>query len=132
MDAMPRLRSMRGAGSLGGQSPVFARLPLGTLGLRGFAPRLSALHTQKGSHVTCRPAPCVHSNICERSPIVQRPSVFLGTLRTKMVEKRIGGWRAVPRRLAGLVRTAWPRRGLVAEACAQLALVETKLRLFPL
>lgn len=44
----------------------------------------------------------------------------------------IGGWRAAPRRLAGLVRVAWPRRGLVAEACAHLFLVETKLRLFPL
>ncbi|HET9640396.1 MAG TPA: lasso peptide biosynthesis B2 protein [Allosphingosinicella sp.] len=49
-----------------------------------------------------------------------------------MVEKRIGGWRAAPRRLAGLVRTAWPRRGLVAEACVTLVLVETRLRLFPL
>lgn len=49
-----------------------------------------------------------------------------------MVEKMIGGWRAAPRRLAGLARTAWPRRGLVAEACLHLALAETKLRLFPL
>lgn len=44
----------------------------------------------------------------------------------------IGGWRAAPRRLAGLVRTAWPRRGLVAEACLHLALAETRLRLLPL
>ena len=41
----------------------------------------------------------------------------------------IGRWRAAPRRLAGLVRTAWPRRGLVAEACVTLVLVETRLRL---
>ena len=49
-----------------------------------------------------------------------------------MAGKMIGGWRAAPRRLAGLVRTAWPRRGLVAEACLTLLLVETRLRLFPL
>jgi hypothetical protein len=49
-----------------------------------------------------------------------------------MVEKMIGRWRAAPRRLAGLVRTAWPRRGLVAEACVHLLLAETKRRLFPL
>lgn len=49
-----------------------------------------------------------------------------------MVEKRIDGWRAAPRRLAGLVRTAWPKRALVAEACVRLALAETRLRLFPL
>jgi hypothetical protein len=40
--------------------------------------------------------------------------------------------RAAPRRLAGLVRGAWPRRGLVAEACVTLVLVETRLKLFPL
>lgn len=44
----------------------------------------------------------------------------------------IGSWRAAPRRLAGLVRTAWPKRGLVAEACLTLALAETRLKLFPL
>jgi hypothetical protein len=44
----------------------------------------------------------------------------------------IGRWRAAPRRLAGLVRTAWPKRALVAEACVRLALVETRLRLSPL
>ena len=44
----------------------------------------------------------------------------------------IGRWRAAPRRLAGLVRTAWPRRGLVAEACVTLAVAETRLRLSPL
>lgn len=44
----------------------------------------------------------------------------------------IGRWRAAPRRLAGLVRTAWPRRGLVAEACVRLALAEIRLKLFPL
>jgi hypothetical protein len=49
-----------------------------------------------------------------------------------MVKKMIGQWRAAPRRLAGLFRTAWPRRGLVAEACVHLVIVETKLRLFPL
>ncbi|HYW14877.1 MAG TPA: lasso peptide biosynthesis B2 protein [Allosphingosinicella sp.] len=49
-----------------------------------------------------------------------------------MVENRIGRWRAAPRRLAGLVRTAWPKRALVAEACAQLVLAETRLRLVPL
>ncbi len=41
----------------------------------------------------------------------------------------IGRWRAAPRRLAGLVRTAWPRRGLVAEACLTLVVVEARLRL---
>ncbi len=50
----------------------------------------------------------------------------------KMVAKMIGGWRSAPRRLAGLVRTAWPRRGLVAEACVTLLIVETRLRLSPL
>ncbi|HEU0133612.1 MAG TPA: lasso peptide biosynthesis B2 protein, partial [Allosphingosinicella sp.] len=40
-----------------------------------------------------------------------------------------GGWRAAPRRLAGLVRTAWPKRALVAEACWALAIAETRLRL---
>lgn len=44
----------------------------------------------------------------------------------------IGRWRAAPRRLAGLVRVAWPKRGLVAEACLTLALAEARLRLFPL
>ena len=44
----------------------------------------------------------------------------------------IGGWRGAPRRLAGLVRTAWPRRGLAAEASVTLLLVEARLRLFPL
>jgi hypothetical protein len=49
-----------------------------------------------------------------------------------MVEKMIGRWRAAPRRLAGLVLTAWPRRRLVAEACMHLALAEIRLKLFPL
>lgn len=41
-------------------------------------------------------------------------------------------WRAAPRRLAGLVRTAWPRRGLVAEALLRLVAAEARLRLVPL
>ena len=49
-----------------------------------------------------------------------------------MPDRMIGRWRAAPRRLAGIVRGAWPRRGLVAEACVHLALAETRLRLFPL
>ncbi|HYJ81678.1 MAG TPA: lasso peptide biosynthesis B2 protein [Allosphingosinicella sp.] len=43
-----------------------------------------------------------------------------------------GAWRAAPRRLAGLVRRAWPRRGLVAEACVALFVAEARLRLSPL
>jgi Transglutaminase-like superfamily len=77
-------------------------------------------------------SPAIMTDHCEGSPIVRRPNVFWGRRkRTKMVEKMIGRWRA-PRRLAGLVRVAWPRRGLVAEACLHLVLVETRLRLFPL
>jgi hypothetical protein len=49
-----------------------------------------------------------------------------------MAGTMIDRWRAAPRRLAGLVRTAWPRRGLVAEACVSLALAEARLRLLPL
>lgn len=49
-----------------------------------------------------------------------------------MAGKMIGPLRAAPRRLVGLVRTAWPRRGLVAEACLHLFLAETRLRLFSL
>ena len=49
-----------------------------------------------------------------------------------MVDGKIGRWRAAPRRLAGLVRTVWPRRALVAEACLALALAEARLKLFPL
>ncbi|MEA3011122.1 MAG: hypothetical protein QOJ91_2814 [Sphingomonadales bacterium] len=45
---------------------------------------------------------------------------------------KIGGWRAAPRRLAALLRSAWPRRGLVAEACLNLLAAEARLRLFPL
>jgi hypothetical protein len=45
---------------------------------------------------------------------------------------RIGWWRAAPRRLAGLVRSAWPRRGVVAEACLGLFAAEARLRLLPL
>lgn len=44
----------------------------------------------------------------------------------------IGRWRAAPRRLAGLLRTAWPKRGLVAEACLSLIAAEARLRLLPL
>lgn len=44
----------------------------------------------------------------------------------------IGRWRAAPRRLAGLLRSAWPRRGLVTEACLNLLAVEARLRLLPL
>ena len=49
-----------------------------------------------------------------------------------MVDGRFGQWRWAPRRLAGLARTAWPKRALVAEACLTLALVEARLKLFPL
>jgi hypothetical protein len=49
-----------------------------------------------------------------------------------MAEKMIGRWRSAPRRLAGLVRRSWPRRGLVAEACLAVALAEARLKLFPL
>jgi hypothetical protein len=49
-----------------------------------------------------------------------------------MAERMIDRWRAAPRRLAGLVRTAWPRRGLVSEACLTLAFVEARLKLLPL
>jgi hypothetical protein len=49
-----------------------------------------------------------------------------------MVGGKIGRWRAALRRLAGLVRTAWPKRRLVAEACFTLALAEARLKLFPL
>ncbi|HYI38919.1 MAG TPA: lasso peptide biosynthesis B2 protein [Allosphingosinicella sp.] len=44
----------------------------------------------------------------------------------------IGRWRAGPRRLAALLRSAWPRRGLVAEACLSLIAAEARLRLLPL
>lgn len=44
----------------------------------------------------------------------------------------IGGWRAAPRRLAAIIRGAWPKRWLVAEACIQLAVCEIRLKLFPL
>jgi len=40
--------------------------------------------------------------------------------------------RATPRRLAALFRSAWPRRGLVAEACLNLLAAEARLRLLPL
>jgi hypothetical protein len=49
-----------------------------------------------------------------------------------MVEKRIGGRRTALGRLADLVRTAWPRRGLAAEAFVTLAFVQARLRLSPL
>jgi hypothetical protein len=49
-----------------------------------------------------------------------------------MVDAKFGQWRAAPRRIAGLVRTAWPKRVLVAEACLALALAEARLKLFPL
>ena len=49
-----------------------------------------------------------------------------------MADRMIGAWRAAPRRLAALVRGAWPRRRLVAEACLQLACAEARLRLVPL
>jgi hypothetical protein len=49
-----------------------------------------------------------------------------------MFEVRIAWWRAAPRRLAGLVRSAWPRRGVVAEACFGLLAAEARLRLLPL
>jgi hypothetical protein len=44
----------------------------------------------------------------------------------------IGRWRAAPRRLAALLRSTWPRRGLVTEACLHLLAVEARLRLIPL
>lgn len=49
-----------------------------------------------------------------------------------MADRMIGRWRAAPRRLAALVRGAWPRRGLVAEACLHLAFAEAMLRMRPL
>lgn len=45
---------------------------------------------------------------------------------------RIDGWRAAPRRLSALLSSAWPRRGLVAEACLSLLAAEARLRLLPL
>ncbi|HEX8484516.1 lasso peptide biosynthesis B2 protein [Sphingomonas sp.] len=49
-----------------------------------------------------------------------------------MAGRMIGRWRSAPKRLAALTRGAWPRRRLVAEACLQLAVAETRLRLQPL
>lgn len=49
-----------------------------------------------------------------------------------MAGERPDSLRAAPRRLAGLVRTAWPKRELVAEALVRLVAAEAKLRLVPL
>lgn len=44
----------------------------------------------------------------------------------------IGQWRAVSKRLAALTLSAWPRRGLIAEACLNLLAAQIRLRLLPL
>jgi hypothetical protein len=49
-----------------------------------------------------------------------------------MIQGMGQGWWRAARRFAERARRAWPRRGLVAEACLQLALAEIRLRLLPL